>query len=67
MSHTFSVRISLSAGWLLSWTSWRIWFLRFSSSVMESFSSAARLKSWAAIESSRVCLASMMLTFTSAS
>lgn len=64
---TFSVRASLSAGWLLSAISWMIWFLWFSSSVMESFSSAARLNSWAVIQSSRVCLASKIRTFTSAS
>lgn len=63
---TFSVRTSLSAGWLLSAISWMIWFLWFSSSVMDSFSSAARLNSWAVIQSSRVCLASKIRTFTSA-
>lgn len=63
---TFSVRTSLSAGWLLSAISWMIWFLWFSSSVMEFFSSAARLNSWAVIQSSRVCLASKIRTFTSA-
>lgn len=67
LRHTFSVRTSLSAGWLLSSISWMIWFLWFSRSVMESFSSAARLNSWAVIQSSRVCLASKIRTFTSAS